>query len=133
MKYSQYIGIALACIIIWLCFQTWVIIPQKQILVTGFETTGTRFGRPGMFHIWFSAISALLFILPFIWAKRVNVFFTATNLAWAIRNYIIVSTCFMGECPEKQWAIYLLPLTAGLVFLMALLPKIPLPPAKATK
>lgn len=131
MKYSQYIGIAVAGIIIWLCFQTWVIIPQKQILVSGLETAGTRFGRPGMLHIWFSGISVLLFILPYIWAKRFNVFFTAVNLAWAIRNFIIISGCFMGECPEKQLAIYLLPVAAGLLFLMALLPKINLPPAKA--
>ncbi len=125
MKYSQYIGIFFALVLIWLCFQTWVIIPQKDIIVTGFQSEGTRFGRPGMIHLWFIGAALFLFALPFTWAKRINVFFTAINLAWAIRNYIIVSTCFMGECPEKQWAIYLLPIFAAVVFLMSLLPPTP--------
>ncbi len=125
MKYSQYVGIFFGLVLIWLCFQTWVIIPHKDIIVTGFQSEGTRFGRPGMIHMWFIAISVVLFALPFTWAKRSNVFFTAINLAWAIRNYIIVSTCFMGECPEKQWALYLLPIFAAIVFLMSLLPSTP--------
>lgn len=125
MKYSQYIGILSALVLIWLCSQTWVIIPQIDIIVTGFQSEGTRFGRPGMIHLWFCGIALLLFALPYTWAKRSNVFFTAINLAWAIRNYIIVSTCFMGECPEKQWALYLLPIFAAVVFLMSLLPSTP--------
>jgi hypothetical protein len=44
--------------------------------------------------------------------------------SWSIRNYILVSTCLMGECPEKQPALYALVIASSIVMLMTLLPKL---------
>jgi uncharacterized membrane protein YuzA (DUF378 family) len=44
--------------------------------------------------------------------------------AWSVRNYILVSTCLMGECPVKQPALYVLVGASFVVMIMSLLPKI---------
>jgi hypothetical protein len=124
MKYSQYIGI-LACLIVLICsFLPWSIVASEHITISGFDTTGTRFGRPGLFLNFFTGISLLLFIIPTIWAKRTNIFLGALVFAWSVRNYILVSTCLMGECPVKQPALYVLVTASFVVMMMTLLPKL---------
>ena len=74
--------------------------------------------------IGFAALGALFFALPFIWAKRFNMVFGAFLFSWSFRNYLILSTCQMGECPQKQWALYGCIILSGLILLMTFLPKI---------
>ena len=52
------------------------------------------------------------------------IFIGAIVFSWSIRNYILVSTCLMGECPVKQPALYALVVAGGVVMLMTLLPKL---------
>jgi hypothetical protein len=124
MKYSQYIGLTCIIIILILCFQPWVVISSEELVITGFDSGLTRFGQPGKLHFYFCIPSALLFLLPYVWAKRTNLFFTAINLSWAVRNFIVLSACQAGECPEKQIALYLILVASAVILLMALLPKI---------
>jgi hypothetical protein len=124
MKYSQYIGIV-ACLVVLTCsFLPWSIVVSEHITISGFDTTGTRFGRPGLFLNFFTGLAMLLFAIPTIWAKRTNIFIGALVFAWSIRNYILVSTCLMGECPVKQPALYVLVTASFVVMIMTLLPKI---------
>lgn len=128
MKYSQLIGILAALALIACCFFPWSYIESKQLVVTGMSAPGTNFGKPGLMNIYVSAVSILLFAIPRIWAKRTNVFFTIFNLAWSIRNFIIVSGCLMGECPEKRPALYLLLVFSALMLVMSVLPKMEVKP-----
>ncbi len=128
MKYSQLIGIVAAIVVITLCFFPWSYIASKDILVTGLEAEGTRFGKPGLMNVMMSSIAIVLFLIPKVWAKRLNTFITVFNFAWSIRNYIVVSYCFMGECPEKKTSIYLLVAFAFITLVMSLLPKMKLKP-----
>jgi hypothetical protein len=124
MKYSQYIGI-LACLVVLICsFLPWSIVVSEQITISGFDTKGTSFGRPGLFLNFFTVIALMFFVKPFIWAKRTNIFIGAIVFAWSVRNYILVSTCLMGECPVKQPALYALVAASFVVMMMTLLPKI---------
>lgn len=124
MKYSQLIGMSAALILLSCCFLPWVIINSQQLTVTGWNATGTSFGKPGLTNIILSTIMLLFFALPAVWAKRTNVFIGALNLAWAVRNYLLVSACMMGECPVKQPALYILVCMAAILQAMALLPKL---------
>jgi hypothetical protein len=127
MKHSQTIGIIASLLVITLCFFPWSYVVSKQITISGFQTAGTSFGKPGMFNIILCSLMILFFLLPRIWAKRTNMFIAALNLAWSFRNFILVSGCMMGECPEKRPALYgILILSMGIQF-MTLLPKIKLP------
>lgn len=125
MKYSQRIGILATVVIMAACFFPWSIIESKQISISGFHTEGTTFGRPGLLHMFFCVVMLVMFAVPTIWAKRTNVFIAALNLAWAFRNYLLVSACLMGECPEKKTGLFLLIGFSAVTQLMALLPKLP--------
>lgn len=130
MKHSQVIGIIAVLAMAVLCFMPWTFIASRQITVTGMHAEGTNFGRPGLFHLILGTVAAIMFLVPRIWAKRTNVFVAALNIAWAFRNYLLLSSCMMGECPEKKPALYLLLLVAVIIQIMALLPKVILPPPK---
>lgn len=124
MKYSQSIGIAASLTLLAICFLPWSYIASQQITVSGFSAAGTDFGKPALFNFFMSVCMLILFAVPAVWSKRVNVFLGALNLAWAFRNYLLVSGCLMGECPEKKPALYLLVGLAILMQLMTLLPKL---------
>ncbi|CAN5743145.1 hypothetical protein BH10BAC2_BH10BAC2_45790 [soil metagenome] len=124
MKHSQLLGIIAVLALIGICFMPWTFIASKNIVVTGFTSEGTSFGKPGYLNAILSTICLLLFATPKIWAKRTNVFMAAINLAWAFRNYLLLSGCLLGECPEKKAGLYLMLLAAGIIQAMALLPKI---------
>ncbi len=123
MKYSNQIGALSSLLVILSCFLTWVIIPVSEIPVTGFQTEGTGFGKPGIVNVFMSTISLVLFLIPRIWAKRANLFFAAFNLAWAFRNFILVSTCHGGDCPTRKAGLILLMAASLLQMVMAALPR----------
>ncbi len=126
MKHSQTIGLIAVVLAILVCFMPLVYIESKSLTITGFKAEGTRFGRPGMFIVYMGSIAALLFLIPKIWAKRINVFLTAMIFAWAVRNYLLLTTCSAGECPKKQVGLFLLLTFSAITMIMSFLPKIDL-------
>ncbi|MGN6619371.1 MAG: hypothetical protein ACTHJ5_19500 [Ilyomonas sp.] len=66
----------------------------------------------------------LFFAIPKVWSKRTNVFFGAINFGWSVRNYLILTNCFMGECPEKRFGIFLLLLLSFSMLLLTFFPDI---------
>jgi hypothetical protein len=128
MRHSQTIGIIAVLILAILCFMPWSYIASRQLVISGMHAEGSNFGKPGLFHLILAAVMIVLFLIPRIWAKRTNVFVAAFNLAWAFRNYLLISSCMMGECPEKKPALYLILILAVLAQLMALLPKVNMAP-----
>jgi hypothetical protein len=128
MKYSQWIGILAAVGAIIVCHFPWAVIESKSMVIYGMYAPDTNFGRPGLMNIIVCSVSIVLFAIPRIMAKRINVFVTMFNLAWSIRNYILVASCLMGECPVKKPSLYLLVAFSVIMFLMALLPKMVVQP-----
>lgn len=127
MKYSQTIGVLL-CIFLFFCTtQPLVIIESHQIVITGWQTKGTDFGKPGIFFSLVGGLAMLFFILPFIWAKRFNLALAALLIAWSVRNFIVLSNCQMGDCPQRQWALYTCVIVSIGIFIMTFLPKIDIP------
>ena len=124
MRWMKWIGLISALLLIFSCFFPWVIIISKGITIRGVETTGTNFGKPGYFHLFLSFLFIVFNFIERIWAKRINIFVVAINLAWAIRNYIIISACQGGECPEKKMALYAVVLGSILMLVTALFPDI---------
>lgn len=123
MKYSNYIGVLVALALIASCYVPWVYIESINTTVTGLKAEHTNFGRPGLIHVFMSAIAILLFIIHKIWAKRLNVFIGALNFAWAIRNFLVVTRCELGECPVKKMGIYAVLVLSFFMLLMSMLPK----------
>lgn len=123
MKHSNIIGVIASVLLIIFCFLPWVYIQSIDTVVTGIQTGATNYGKPGFMHIVLSVIATILFITPKVWAKRTNIFVATFNLAWSFRNYLLITHCEMGECPEKKWGIYAIMIVSFIVFMMTLLPK----------
>jgi hypothetical protein len=127
MKHSQTIGIIAALLVIVLCFFPWSYVVSKQLTISGFHTEGTSFGKPGLFNIILCSVMIVFFLLPRIWAKRTNIFIAVLNLAWSFRNFLLISACMLGECPEKKPALYAILILSIVIQFMTFLPKIKLP------
>ena len=126
MRYMKWIGLFAVILLIVSCFLPWVIIPSKNIVVSGVESTGTNFGKPGYNHFVLSFFFIIFHFIPRLWAKRSNLLVVALNIAWAIRNYFIISMCREGDCPEKQIGLWLVLLASVLILIAALFPDIQL-------
>jgi hypothetical protein len=125
MKYSKWIGLLSVITVIIVCYTPWVYITSAQLEIGGMFANGKHnFGKPGLMNIFCSAGAAILFLLPQIWAKRTNIFFCGFNIAWAIRNYILLSRCYGGECPVKKAGFYLLLVAAAVMLAMSLMPDV---------
>lgn len=126
MKYSNYIGVAAAVLVIAFCFAPWVYIESIKTTITGFDTKPTNYGVPGVLHLIMSVLSAILFWVPAVWAKRFNLFSTTINFTWSIRNFLLITHCELGECPDKKAGIYAIIFLSMVMLAMALLPKVDL-------
>ena len=124
MRFMKWIGLAAAVLLGISCFLPWVFIESKNITFTGLSAGNFR--QPGYFHFFMIAFFLFFHFVPKVWAKRSNLLIVALNLAWAIRNYILISSCQMGECPVKKIAIYMLIPASALMLAAALFPDIDL-------
>lgn len=122
----KWIGLAAAALLIITCFMPWVVIPSREITISGVSATGTNFGKPGYFNLLMTGFFIALTIIPRVWAKRLNLLIVAMNLAWAVRNYFLLSVCRAGDCPEKELGLYLLLLASALMLVSALFPPLTL-------
>ena len=120
----KWIGLFAAVLLIASCFLPWVIITSKNIVVTGVDSTGTNFGKPGYAHFLLSFFFIIFHLIPKLWAKRWNLVIVALNIAWAVRNFLIISMCREGECPEKKIGLWLVMLGSVLILIAALFPDI---------
>lgn len=103
------------------CFLPWMTIETKDITITGIDTAPTRFGKPAYFHFVWSGLYLLFLLINKVWAKRTAIGLAAFNIAWALRNFLLIPVCAGGECPVKEIGLYLL-LTAS--FAMFLTPSL---------
>ena len=126
MRYMKWVGLFAVILLIVSCFLPWVIISSRNIVVSGVESTGTNFGKPSYTHFVLSFFFIIFHFIPRLWAKRSNLLVVALNIAWAIRNYFIISMCREGDCPEKQIGLWLVLLASILILIAALFPDIKL-------
>jgi hypothetical protein len=127
LRSMKWIGLLSALALIIACFFPWVFIESKNITVTGIESAGTTFGKPGYFHFVLAAFYITFTFIPRIWAKRTNLLVVALNIAWAARNYFLISACAGGECPEKKVGLYVVLISSAVMVVAALLPKLDVP------
>jgi hypothetical protein len=130
MKYSQWIGIAAALLLVAACFMPWAYFPDLGKDFTGFFSEKNIYGRPGKILIFFCGLEVLFFAIPRVWAKRANILISALTVAFALKSYILYTSCYGGLCPDKKIGIFLM-LAASLIVLAAtLLPDLPVKPVK---
>lgn len=130
MKYSQWIGILAALLLVVACFIPWTYHPDVQKNFTGFFSENNVYGKPGKTFIALGLVAGIFFLVPRVWAKRWNLLVCAIIVAIAIRCFIVFSGCYRGFCPEKKFGLWLMLASAILMMAMAVFPDTKLPEEK---
>ena len=126
MKNSRWIGIAAALLLVGACYLPWAYFPDLHEAFTGFYSKQNWYGRPGKIFIFLCSVSAIFFLIPRIWAARVNIFVTALIMAFAVSKFVQFGGCYQGICPTRQTGIYLMMAAAFLMTMCAFAPNIKL-------
>ena len=102
MKYSKWIGALAAFALILVCFMPWTYHADVGKNFTGFFSEKNAYGKPGAFFIFFSISFIILVFMPKLWARRINLFLSAIMIAYAVKTYILYTSCYNAYCPEKK-------------------------------
>lgn len=124
MKYSNLIGILASIILIIICFLPWTYHADIQKTFTGFLSEKNMYGRPGKYFLFFAILSILFFFLNKTWSKRVQLFLSGIIVAYAIKTYILFTSCYNAYCPDKKPAIYLLMIISVIILIVSIFPNI---------
>lgn len=122
MKYSQWIGILAAALLVGACFLPWAWYPDLRKEFTGFFSEGNAYGRPGKIFMFFAVIQTILFLFPKVWAKRANIFVSALTIAFSLKCYLLFTACYRGICPTPRIGIFLVALASITMLVATLLP-----------
>ena len=120
MKYSKWIGMAACFFLIAVCFLPWTYHADVQKHFTGFFSEKDAYGKPGKFITIFCLASFVLILAQKVWAQRVLLFVAGTLMAYAIKTYILYTSCYNAYCPEKKAGIDLLLALSIIIFASAL-------------
>ncbi|MBL7751514.1 MAG: hypothetical protein JNN29_09015 [Chitinophagaceae bacterium] len=127
MRFLKWAGALAAVLLVISCFLPWITIPFRNIQLTGVDTTGTNFGKPGYFHFLNAAFFLLLNFIPRIWAKRWNLLVIGLNTGWALRNFLLIPACSGGICPDREIGLYLMAFSSLAMLVAGLFPQMKLP------
>jgi len=122
MKYSNYIGILAAIVLIAACFMPWTYYPDLNKNFTGFFSENNNYGKPGKLLLFFSVIVIILMLIPAVWAKRINQFLGVLIVAYVVKTYILFTSCYSGICPEKKIGLWLVMISSFVVLLATVIP-----------
>ncbi|MEO7444143.1 MAG: hypothetical protein ABIT96_08985 [Ferruginibacter sp.] len=107
MRILNMAGVATALLLIGVCFLPWTYHADLQKNFTGFFSEKQAYGRPGIFIILFSLLYMVMLIINKTWSKRVLLFVAALALSYAIKTYVLYTSCYNAYCPEKKAGIFL--------------------------
>jgi len=122
MKYSKWIGIVAALVMVAACFIPWTYYPDLNKTFNGFFSEENAYGKPGILLMTLAAICILFFLINRVWSKYWNIFFTAICFTYAIKSFVLFAGCYPKGCPEKLTGIWLMLASAAVMFVAALTP-----------
>jgi hypothetical protein len=108
VKYLHYLGIIACITLIVSCFLPWGFYADINQEFTGFYSYKNQYGRPGKLMTIMAVMMLIFMLLPKIWAKRTNLFLGALLVAYAVKSYVLYSSCYNNYCPEKKFGLYLM-------------------------
>ena len=124
VKYLYWLGIAACIMLIVSCFLPWVYYADLNQTFTGFYSYKNEYGKPGKLLVLLGTITFIFMLLPKLWAKRANLFICALALAYAVKTYILFSSCYNNYCPQKLFGLYLMLSCTVLMLLASVFPKL---------
>ena len=109
MKHLKLPKLSILCIILAFCllFFPFVVIDSLQIKVSGFNSQHTSFGNFGILQTAFLVLHLVFILIYKPWSLMASILSGLLNVSWAIRNYIILTSCWAGTCPSATIYLYL--------------------------
>ncbi len=125
-KLLHYFACITSLALIFVCFIPWVHYNSINETFNGYNVkkfaSGVYYGRAGLVITIFVIVSLVLMQLPFIAAKRANMFVCAMLVAYTIRTYVIFTgSLFNGEV-TKLAGIYLIVLLSVILVVCSIFP-----------
>jgi len=133
LKILKWIGIAACVVLIIACFLPWTYHADIDKTFTGLFSEKNAYGKPGKFLIFFAVVSAALILLKKVWAKRIHLFFAALTLGYAIKTYVMFTSCYNAYCPDKKFGIYLMMICCIVILITAIFPDLRIKLQKETQ
>ena len=130
MKYYKILGILCCILLIISCKLPWAYYADLNKTFTGFFSEKNIYGKPGIFFTFYAVISFLLILTPRIWAKRTHLFFAALTFGYALKSYILFTSCYNAYCPEKKFGIFLMLFSCIVLLIVSIFPDLKLSPDK---
>ena len=138
-KILEKVGIA-ACILLFIsCFMPWAYYADAHIsneaerTFTGFYSFGNNYGKPGKMLVGIGAIALVLMLLPKIWSKRTNLFVCALGVGYAVKSFVLYTSCYNAYCPEKKAGIFLMLISTIVMLIASAFPPLELKQPNSTK
>lgn len=126
MNSIKWIGL-IACISLFVaCFAHWTYHEDLHKFFTGFYSEKNAYGKPGIFLGFFAVLSIIFILLQKVWAKRLHLFLSALFSGYAIKTYILYTSCYNAYCPEKKFGIYLMLASTIIILIASIFPKMTL-------
>ena len=123
IKYLHWLGIIACITLIVSCFLPWVYYGDINQNFTGFYSYQNQYGRPGKLLVSLGTIVLIFMLLPKVWTKRANLFICALLVAYAVKTYILFSSCYNNYCPQKLFNLYLMVFCTVLMLVASIFPK----------
>ena len=127
-KILSWVGMAACITLIIACFLPWTYYADSNIAnetertFNGFFSYQYKYGLPGRFLVFFGLTILILMIVQRVWAKRINLFLSAFTLAYAIKSYILFTSCYNAYCPEKKTGIFIMLFSTVVIMIAAVFP-----------
>lgn len=131
-KLLQRIGLVTCLVLVIACFMPWTYHADLKESFTGFYSHDNHYGKPGRFLTLLAVIAFALMYLPKIWAKRTNLFVCALAVGYAIKSFILFSSCYNAYCPEKKAGIYIMLIATVIMLVAAVFPDLKMKDKKAS-
>ena len=121
--YSKYLSLLSFLVIVVACFMPWTYHADINQNFTGFYSEKNIYGKPAKLILIFAGITTLCAFLNVLWIKRTSLLVGGLSVAYAIKNFLLFGSCYLGYCPEKKIGLYLMLASSIMIFLMSLFPE----------
>ena len=123
VRYSKWISLAAFLLLLGACFMPWTYHADVDKYFTGFYSEKNIYGKPAKLILVFGGIATLCAFVKVLWMKRTALLVGGLSVAYAIKNFLLFGSCYLGYCPEKQFGLYLMLFSSILIFLMSFFPE----------
>jgi len=128
LKILKWAGLIACGLLIIACFLPWTYHADIDKTFTGLFSEKNIYGRPGKFLIFYAVASVFLILIQKVWAKRVHLFFAALTFGYAIKTYVLFTSCYNAYCPDKKIGIYLMMTCCIIILISSIFPDLKLRP-----